>query len=189
MTSSVLLPFFSIPSAWRLAVLEFLFTSFEACVLPVFLFAWLKQLSILQCSRIRVLSSSTFGITAVNVRKTRAFSSKEKEMYLLFTVFTYLLHGALSFFRSYPVLQVVKKFPAFMEPESSLSYSQVPASCPYPERATSVPTNPSLFLKIPLNIILSSTSDSPNGLFPSEFPTNTLCTPLPSPYALHAQPI
>jgi hypothetical protein len=38
---------------------------------------------------------------------------------------TYLLHGAESFLRSQLVLQLVKKFPAFMEPESSLPYSQV----------------------------------------------------------------
>jgi hypothetical protein len=43
---------------------------------------------------------------------------------------TYLLHGAESFLRSYLVLQLVNKFPAFMEPESSLRYSQVPATCP-----------------------------------------------------------
>jgi len=35
MTSSVWLPYFSIASAWTLAVLESLFTFIEACVLPV----------------------------------------------------------------------------------------------------------------------------------------------------------
>jgi hypothetical protein len=30
--------------------------------------------------------------------------------------------------------QVVKKFPAFMEPEGSLPHSQQPATCPYPEQ-------------------------------------------------------
>jgi len=30
-------------------------------------------------------------------------------------------------------LQLVKKFPAFMEPESSSPYPQVPAIRPYPE--------------------------------------------------------
>jgi hypothetical protein len=30
-------------------------------------------------------------------------------------------------------LQLVKKFPAFMEPESPSPYPQVPATCPYPE--------------------------------------------------------
>jgi hypothetical protein len=29
-----------------------------------------------------------------------------------------------------------------MEPESSLPYSQVPATCPYPEPAPSIPHNP-----------------------------------------------
>jgi hypothetical protein len=50
---------------------------------------------------------------------------------------TYLLHGTESFLRSQLVLQLVKKFPAFKEPESSLSYSQVPATCLYPEPAPS----------------------------------------------------
>ena len=46
-----------------------------------------------------------------------------------------------------------------MEPEGSSPYSQVPAICPYPE-PTSVST-PSHFPKIHLNIILPSTSGSP----------------------------
>ena len=40
------------------------------------------------------------------------------------------------------VLQLVKKFPAFLEPEGSSPYSQVPATCPYPEPTTSSPHNP-----------------------------------------------
>jgi len=35
--------------------------------------------------------------------------------------------------------QLVKKFPAFMEPESSLPHSQVPATCPYPKPQRSSP--------------------------------------------------
>ena len=67
-----------------------------------------------------------------------------------------------------------------MEPESSLPYSQAPASCPYPEPTPSSPHNPSHFLKIHLNIILHLRLGLPNGLFSSGFPTKTLYTPLPS---------
>jgi len=55
---------------------------------------------------------------------------------------TYLLHGAQSFLRSYLVLQLVKKFTAFLEPEGSSPYSQVPATCPYLEPIPSSPHNP-----------------------------------------------
>ena len=53
----------------------------------------------------------------------------------------YLLHAAESFLRSWLVLQLVKKFPAFLEPESSSPYPQVPAICPYPEPTPSSPHN------------------------------------------------
>ena len=43
---------------------------------------------------------------------------------------------------------------------------------------------PSNFLKIHINIIFHLRLGLPNGLFPSGFPTNTLCTPLSSP--IHA---
>jgi hypothetical protein len=35
--------------------------------------------------------------------------------------------------------QLVKKFPAFMEPDGSLPYSQEPATCPCPEPGQSSP--------------------------------------------------
>ena len=39
-------------------------------------------------------------------------------------------------------LQLVKNFPAFMEPESSSTYPQVPATRPYPEQTQSSPHDP-----------------------------------------------
>jgi hypothetical protein len=56
---------------------------------------------------------------------------------------TYLLHGAESFLRSSPVFAASQEIPRiFMEPESSLPYSQVPAIRPYPEPTTSSPHDP-----------------------------------------------
>ena len=50
-----------------------------------------------------------------------------------------------------------------------------------------IPT--SHLLEILSNIIHPSTSRSPQWFFPSGFPTKTLYTPSPHPYAPHAQPI
>ena len=47
-----------------------------------------------------------------------------------------------------------------------------------------VPTTPSHFLKIHFNITSHLRLGLPNGLFPSDSHTRTLCTPLPSP--IHA---
>ena len=68
-----------------------------------------------------------------------------------------------------------------MQPESSLPYSQAPGTCPYPEPTTSSPHNP--FPTSSRSILILSSHlrlGLPNGLFPSGFPTKTLCTPLPS---------
>jgi hypothetical protein len=48
-----------------------------------------------------------------------------------------------------------------MEPEGSLPSSQVPATCPYPETARSSPDLHTHLPKIHINIILPSTSGSP----------------------------
>ena len=95
-------------------------------------------------------------------------------------LYIYLLHGAESFLKL--VLQLVKKFPALLEPEGSSPHSQVPATSAYPQPTPSSPHNP-----LPLPEDPSYTLSShlrlglPNGLFPSGFPTRTLCTPLPYP--------
>ena len=103
-------------------------------------------------------------------------------MIKLIYLFTYLLHGAESFLRSQLVLQLVKKFPAFLEPQGSSPYSQVPATCPYPEPTPSSPHNPSHFLKSHLNIILPSTSGSPQWCLSLRFPHQNPVHPSPFPH-------
>ena len=69
-----------------------------------------------------------------------------------------------------------------MEPESSLPYSQVPATCPYSEPARSspyphilLPEDPSEYYP-PIYAWVSQVFS-----FPSGFRTKTLCTPLHAP--------
>jgi hypothetical protein len=58
-------------------------------------------------------------------------------------------------------LQLVKKFPHFMETEDLLPHSQVPATCLYPEPAQTRLYSHTHFLKIYFNIILRATPGSP----------------------------
>jgi len=71
--------------------------------------------------------------------------------------------------------------PIFMEPEGSLSQSQVPATCPYPESARSRP-QPHIphFLKIHLNIILSNMP---------RYPKWSLSFRLPNQDTVYASPL
>jgi hypothetical protein len=66
---------------------------------------------------------------------------------MLFKTHTYLLHGAESFLRSWPVFAASQKIPRiFMEPEGSLPYSQVTATRLYPEPT---PSSPHVPLQLP----------------------------------------
>ena len=87
-------------------------------------------------------------------------------------------------------LQLVKKFPAFhgtrrfitaltsVRHLSLSGASPIQSTYPHPTSWRSI-----LILSTHLRLVL------PSSLFPSSFPTKTLCAPSPHPYAPHAQPI
>ena len=109
--------------------------------------------------------------------------------------YTYLLTYLLTpwsrvLFEKLTGLQLVKKFPAFhgtrkfitaltsVRPLSLSWASPIQSIYPHPTSCRSV-----LILSTHLSLCL------PSGLFPSGFPSKTLYTPSPHPYAPHAQPI
>jgi hypothetical protein len=102
---------------------------------------------------------------------------------LLTYLLTYLRHGAESFLRSWPV-----KFAASQEiPRiyGTRKFLTLPTRACHPSLswANSVqsPRSPLTSWRSILILSYHLLLGLPNGLFPSGFPTNTLCTPLSSP--------
>jgi hypothetical protein len=76
-------------------------------------------------------------------------------------------------------MQLVKKFPAFLwNPKFLYRTHNCPPSVPILSQLHPVPTTPSNFWRSILILSSHLRLGLPNGLFPSGFPTNTLCTPL-----------
>jgi len=84
-----------------------------------------------------------FAGATLKVRKKDLLIMKQGSENYGEDLLVYLLHGAESFLRSYyPVIGVVKKFPAFYGTRGSLQHSQQPATCPYMQLDQSSPCHP-----------------------------------------------
>ena len=93
-----------------------------------------------------------------------------------------------TFLRSYPVCNQ-SEIPAFHGTRKSITHSQVPTTCPYPELNRCSPHTTFHILKIHFNIILPFTPGSSKWFLSLRFPhQNTVYASL-SPYVLHAPPI
>jgi len=87
-------------------------------------------------------------------------------------------------------LQLVKKFPAFHGTRRFITAltSVRHLSLPWARPIQSIYPHPTFWRSI-LIISTHLRLGLPSGLFPSGFPSKTLYTPSPHPYAPHAQPI
>jgi hypothetical protein len=95
---------------------------------------WLKKVLILDNKTIAVDNQGPYSPqNYLNKGKTLEHSSFCSPNSDLITPWSRVLLEKL------PGFQLVRKFPAFMEPVGSLPHSQVPATCPYPEPAQSSP--------------------------------------------------
>ena len=125
-------------------------------------------------------------------------SKKTDSHFVLFYIGHQILHHPylLTYSTQHSTISEANRFAANQEIPHILWNSKVhyrihkcPPAVPFLSQLDKDHTSTSHFLKIHLNIILPSTPGSHQWSLSPGFPTKTLYTPLPSPYALHAQPI
>ena len=75
-------------------------------------------------------------------------------------IYIYILTYSMEQSPSWEANWLVKKFPAFLVPESSSPYSQVPATCPYPEPTPSSPHKPLPLPEVYIYIYISQIDPS-----------------------------
>ena len=86
--------------------------------------------SFCNCPAVCVITISDLTVVVVHLFRSPKCAALDF-VYIAF----YTLSTAQSFLRSRPVLSQSSNYPHFMEPESSLPHSEVPATCPYPKPA------------------------------------------------------
>jgi hypothetical protein len=105
---------------------------------------------------------------------------------LLTYLLTYLLHGAESFLRSWPVFAANQKIPRILwNPKVLYRTHKCPPPVPILSQLHPVPTTPSNFLKIHFNIFLPSTSGSPQWPLSLRFPHQHPMHPSLLPHTRH----
>ena len=155
-----------------------------------------------RCLRHVILSLFCVAVPYISVLSHKRDNSYQLFTYWLTYLLTYVLTYLLTYLLTYwhisrsgtllgklNVSQPVKEFPAFMEPESSLPHSQVPATSSSPELDQPSPSPSSHFLKIDLNIKLPSTPGSSKWSvslrFPHQNPVSTCPLPIHATFPAH----
>ena len=118
-----------------------------------------------QCCHLAPPNLKNGHVISNNFHVSTCFHSREKNeetsqlectTYYVCSLLAYLLTYLLTpnkrvLLEKLTCFQLMKKFPAFMEPEGSLPPSEVPATCPYPEPARS---SPYPHILIPITLII-----------------------------------
>ena len=115
------------------------------------------------------------------IRKLVRLASADYLSYLLLTPWSRVLLEKLTS----KLCSGSRNSPHLWNPKVPHRTHKCPSPVPIPSQHHPVPTTPSNFLKIHLNIIPPSTSWSPQWPLSLRLPTNTLCTPLSSHHTCH----
>ena len=132
------------PNSWKdLEVSDVnIFPDFLVWYLYIYFLSVFPRTSIILLPIVHCPSHVTISMLPLGVYNSFRHILVARTYNRFYTFLTYLLHGAEPLLRSWLVLQLVKKFPAFLEPEGFSPYPQATATCPYHEPTPSSPHHP-----------------------------------------------